>query len=65
MKSEMVKMRVSVEIKESLQKAADVSGVSLSSWARDRLVRAAILELKEAGQKIPHIQLMRGKAREQ
>lgn len=35
--------------KEAFQQAASVAGLSLSSWARERLRIAAIRELEQAG----------------
>lgn len=51
-KENLLKVRIQVEEKESFQNAADLAGVSLSAWARERLRKVALLELKEAGQSI-------------
>jgi hypothetical protein len=54
-KPQIVQLRVSDEEKQGFQLAADLAGVSLSSWVRERLRLAAIRELESAGQKIPFI----------
>lgn len=38
--------------KEAFKDAADLAGVSLSSWARERLRRMAVRELEEAAHPI-------------
>jgi uncharacterized protein (DUF1778 family) len=47
-KSESYLLRTKPEEKEAFKKAADLSGLSLSAWSRERLRRAAIKELEEA-----------------
>jgi hypothetical protein len=42
--------------KEAFEKAAKLSGISLSAWVRERLRRAAIVELREAGLSIPFLE---------
>jgi uncharacterized protein (DUF1778 family) len=54
-KSDSMKLRVQPEEKEAFQQAADLAGVSVSSWIRERLRRAARIELEEAGQQIPFV----------
>lgn len=39
--------------KETFEAAAALAGIGLSSWVRERLRRAAIRELEEAGRNIP------------
>jgi uncharacterized protein (DUF1778 family) len=48
-KVESLEIRLTEAEKEAFQSSADVSGLSLSSWARERLRRAARMELAEAG----------------
>jgi uncharacterized protein (DUF1778 family) len=48
-KTERVEIRLGPEEKEAFQLAADQSGLSLSSWMRERLRRAARTDLEEAG----------------
>lgn len=47
-----VQIRVSALEKEGFEKAAEISGIGLSAWARQRLRTAAIRELQEAGEQI-------------
>lgn len=49
MKTEMLEMRVQPNEKEAFRLAARESGLGLSTWARERLRRAARIELEEAG----------------
>lgn len=55
MKTEIIKVRLSPKEKEGFQIAADLSGLALSAWIRERLRRAAIRELEEASRPIPFI----------
>ncbi len=55
MKSESMEIRMKPEEKEAFKKSAELAGISLSSWARERLRLAAIRELERAGQQIPFI----------
>lgn len=52
-KSENIKLRVEPEEKEAFQEAAEIAGVALSTWIRERLRRSARVELQEAGREIP------------
>jgi hypothetical protein len=45
-------VRLSEQEKAGFEDAAELAGISLSSWARERLRNAAIQELQQAGQKI-------------
>ncbi|HZD70885.1 MAG TPA: hypothetical protein VFA45_18915 [Actinomycetes bacterium] len=55
-KREVVQIRVSEAEKGSFQLAADLAGISLSSWVRERLRLAAIRDLESAGRKIPFVE---------
>ena len=55
MKQELLKLRVEWEEKRAFQDAADLAGVSLSAWSRERLRKAARIELEGAGQQIAFI----------
>ena len=55
-KSEFLKIRLGPEEKRAFQDAADLSGVALSAWIRERLRKAARKELEEAGQQIAFLQ---------
>lgn len=59
MKTQTVRLRVSPDEKQTFQDAADLAGVPLSSWVRERLRKAARLELEAAGQKIAFLQRLK------
>ena len=46
MKSETVKIRLDIDEKRAFKKAADIAGISLSAWMRERLRPSAISELR-------------------
>ena len=48
-------MRLETSEKEGFRAAAELSGLDLSAWIRERLRRAAWEELKRAGQPIPFL----------
>jgi uncharacterized protein (DUF1778 family) len=56
MKTANMQIRLTQPEKEAFEKAADLSGIALSSWVRERLRRAAIIELREAGLAIPFLE---------
>lgn len=56
MKTDRVELRMSEREKRAFQIAADLSGIPLSAWIRERLRSAARRELIEAGQKVPFLQ---------
>jgi uncharacterized protein (DUF1778 family) len=51
-KAQTVEVRVTDAEKQAFQTAAHLSGLSLSSWVRERLRRIATTELREAGRPI-------------
>jgi uncharacterized protein (DUF1778 family) len=51
-KSDTLKLRLSTAEKMAFQDAAELSGIALSAWIRERLRRAATRELEDAGQRI-------------
>jgi uncharacterized protein (DUF1778 family) len=53
MKTDFIKLRVSPAEKAGFQQAADLAGVALSAWVRERLRSAARRELTEAGEQVP------------
>lgn len=55
MKSESMEIRVRPEEKEAFKRAAELAGISLSSWARERLRLAAIRELEGSGLQVPFV----------
>jgi predicted HicB family RNase H-like nuclease len=54
--TEIIPVRVNRAEKESFQQCADLAGVSLSSWVRERLRMAAIHDLERAGRPIPFVE---------
>jgi uncharacterized protein (DUF1778 family) len=59
MRTTNIQIRLAQPEKEAFEKAAQLSGLSLSSWVRERLRRAAIIELREAGLAIPFLEGIR------
>lgn len=57
MKTEMLKIRVDTLEKQAFESAAQLAGIALSAWIRERLRRAAIRDLGEAGQQIAFLQI--------
>ena len=51
--SEYLEIRVEAAEKQAFKDAADLAGIPLSAWVRERLRHAAIRDLESAGQKIP------------
>ena len=51
-KSEFIKIRLEPEEKEAFQDAADLAGIALSVWIRERLRKVARKELEEEGHQI-------------
>jgi uncharacterized protein (DUF1778 family) len=56
MKTDLLQLRLNPAEKEGFQKAADLAGVALSAWVRERLRGAARRELTEAGEQVPFYQ---------
>jgi len=54
-KSETLQIRITDSEKDGFELAAVLSGISLSSWVRERLRLAAIRELEGAGRKVPFV----------
>ncbi len=54
-KSFVVQIRVTEEEKNGFTQSADLAGISLSSWVRERLRLTAIRELESAGRQIPFV----------
>jgi uncharacterized protein (DUF1778 family) len=54
-RTERMEFRLEPDEKTAFQAAADLAGVPLSSWVRERLRRAARRELEEADQKVPFL----------
>ncbi len=54
-KEQVVMMRLSASEKAGFREAAELAGVGLSTWIRERLRRTAMRELEEAGRTAPFI----------
>lgn len=54
-KTKFMKLRLTPEEKHGFQMAADLSGISLSAWMRERLRKVATSELESAGRSIPFL----------
>jgi hypothetical protein len=54
-KVETIQVRLTPSEKESFVLAADLAGIPLSSWVRERLRRVCIRELEEAAMPIPFL----------
>ena len=52
LRNEDLLVKLKADEKEAFKDAADLAGVSLSSWVRERLRRVAIRELEEAAHPI-------------
>lgn len=49
-KTEILRLRLQATEKRAFEGAAELSGIALSAWVRERLRTAAIRELESAGQ---------------
>ena len=56
MKTEVIRCRLGSDEREAFQAAADLAGLSISAWMRERLRRAARRELEEGGRQIAFLQ---------
>lgn len=54
-KTEVLQIRLDEREKRGFQDAADLAGIPLSSWVRERLRLAAIRDLESAGKQIPFV----------
>lgn len=54
-KSETVQIRLTNSEKRGFVMAAELAGLPISAWVRERLRLAAIRELEAAGQKVPFV----------
>jgi len=55
-KSEILQIRLTAAEKLGFQQTADLAGVRLATWVRERLRMAAIRELEGAGRRVPFVQ---------
>lgn len=56
MKTDTLQIRLQPKEKEAFEIAAELAGIGLSGWVRERLRMAAIRELEGAGMTAPFIQ---------
>ena len=56
MKTESVEVRMQSTEKQAFREAAQLAGIPLSAWIRERLRRTAIRELGEAGKQVAFLQ---------
>jgi len=61
MKTDILKLRLQSEEKRAFQEAAEISGLALSAWVRERLRKAARAELEKAKRKVAFLSAGRGK----
>jgi len=54
-KEQVLQIRLTEDEKRGFQAAADLAGIPLSAWTRERLRFAAIRDLEGAGQQIPFV----------
>lgn len=54
-KEEQVLIRVSELEKQGFERAAEIAGIGLSAWARQKLRSAAIKDLQDVGEQIPFL----------
>ena len=52
-KEELLQVRLSATEKLAFEEAAELTGLALSAWVRERLRRIAAVELTEAGKTVP------------
>ena len=55
-KEQVLQIRLTEAEKQGFAAAADLAGIPLSSWVRERLRLAAIRDLESAGQKVPFVE---------
>jgi uncharacterized protein (DUF1778 family) len=56
MKTESMEIRVQADEKAAFKQAAEIAGIPLSAWVRERLRRAAVKELEDASMPIAFLQ---------
>ena len=57
-KGQVLQIRVTDAEKVGFQASADLAGIPLSSWVRERLRQAAIRDLETTGQSAPFVELL-------
>ena len=54
-KTERIEIRVQEPEKQAFEEAAEIAGLALSAWVRERLRKAATAELESVGRPIPFL----------
>jgi hypothetical protein len=54
-KSQTLQIRLSAAEKDGFEQAAELAGIPISSWVRERLRLSAIRELESAGRRVPFV----------
>ena len=60
MRTDLMQLRLKPEEKQAFQEAAELAGIPLSAWVRERLRRAAVRELEDASRTVPFIRMQTG-----
>lgn len=55
LRAETLEVRLNQLEKQSFREAAEIAGLSLSTWVRERLRQRAIAELEASGRQIPFL----------
>jgi hypothetical protein len=56
-KDTQILIKVSEDEREGFRRAADIAGIGVSAWARQKLRAAAVQELQTVGENAPFISL--------
>lgn len=62
MRTDLMQLRLQPEEKQAFQEAAELAGIPLSAWVRERLRRAALRELEDASRPVPFIRMRAAEA---
>ena len=54
-KDQAVLLRMEIKEKQGFREAADIAGITLSAWIRERLRTAAKQELEREGREVPFL----------
>lgn len=60
-KQELLQVRVDSEEKEAFADAAELAGIALSAWVRERLRQNATRELETASRPVPFLKTKKGR----
>jgi hypothetical protein len=62
-KDRVIQIRLSDDEKAGFETAAELAGIPLASWVRERLRLAAIRDLESAGIKIPFVKAIEARGK--